>query len=102
MAAGAIAWAMVLDRAPMQRKIIDMDSVHMNENSKKMKNASTSRRRLVRKYNVKLKVMAMKILEGRSHIMDATASANGWYSAMRECFSTIGRCSYRVKIWRKL
>ena len=78
MAAGAIAWASVLESAAIQRKNMDMVRVQTNVNSKKVKKASGVRRRLVIKYKTKSKVIVVKILLGRSHNMEATASAEGW------------------------
>ena len=42
-----------------------------------MKKAEGVLRRLVKKYSVKLNVIEVRILLGRSQIMDAMASANG-------------------------
>lgn len=47
IAAGAMAWEMVRDEAPIVRNIIDMVSVHVKEKRKKMKKWPGVRRRLV-------------------------------------------------------
>lgn len=78
IAAGAIACANVLESAAMQRKNIDMVRVQTNVNSKKVKKASGVRRRFVMKYNTKSNVIVVNILFGKSHNIDATASAEGW------------------------
>ena len=52
-----------------------------NEMSTKKKKGPASRRRLVMKYSVVLKTMVFMILYGMSQSIDATASADGWYSA---------------------
>jgi len=78
IAAGAIACAKVLDSAAIHRKNMDMVRVHTNVNNKNVKKASGVRRRFVKKYKTKSKVMVVKILFGKSHNIDATASAKGW------------------------
>jgi hypothetical protein len=76
--AGVVACAIdrVLEQAV--RKIIDMHKVHMNENRRKRKNGPGSRRRFVMKYITRLTETEVMILEGKSQIMDATASDAGW------------------------
>ena len=55
-----------------------MTNVRTKEISRKKKNADGVRRRLVRKYRVRLKTMALQILYGMSVSIDAKASADGW------------------------
>lgn len=93
IAAGAIAPASVRDKDAMVRKNMDMVKVQKKDMSRKKKNAPGSRLRLVMKYSVRLKMIALAILYGMSVSIDAMASADGWYSACLECFSTIGRCA---------
>lgn len=77
-AAGAIAPASVLDIAPILRKSILIARVQTKLNSMKIKNALGVRRRLVMKYKVRLKVTEVMSLFGKSQIIDAIASENGW------------------------
>jgi hypothetical protein len=58
-------------------KIFDMVSVIVNENKKNVKNAPGSLRKLAMKYSVRLNDIAMMILDGRLHIIEAIASVNG-------------------------
>ncbi len=87
------AWKRVLELAPTVRKTMDSAKVMVNENKRKIKKADISLRRFAMKYSTRLKAMELQILNGMSHMEDAIASANGWYRAYRECFSTIGRWS---------
>lgn len=77
-AAGAIAPARVLDRAPILRKSILIAREQQKLNNMKMKKALGVRRRFVMKYKVRLKVIEVMSLFGKSQIIDAIASENGW------------------------
>jgi hypothetical protein len=57
--------------------MLDIVNVAKNENRTNMKNGPGSRRKLLMKYSVKLKEIAMRIFDGKPHIMEATASAMG-------------------------
>lgn len=70
--------AKVRELAPKLRKTMDNDTVIENENSKKIKNAPGSLRRLDMKYSTRLKKMELQTLKGMSQRVDATASASGW------------------------
>lgn len=76
-AAGAIAPASVLDRAPILRKSILIARVQQKLNSMNIKKALGVRRRFVMKYNVRLKVIEVMSLFGKSQIIDAIASEEG-------------------------
>ena len=77
-AAGAIEPASVLDVEPIVLKIIDIVSKQVKENSRYVKKAPAVLRKFVRKYKGRLKSMELRILFGKSQIMDAIASAAGW------------------------
>ena len=61
-AAGAMAWERVLETEAMVRNNIDMTKVNMNEISRKKKKLPGFRLRLVMKYSVILKMIALEIL----------------------------------------
>lgn len=69
-----MAWEMVRENAAIVRNIMDIVSVMVNENNKKMKNAAGSRRKFAMKYIVRLKPSVVRILSGRSQIMEAADS----------------------------
>lgn len=69
-----MAWEMVRENAAIVRNIMDIVSVMVNENNKKMKNAAGSRRKFAMKYMVRLKPSVVRILSGRSQIMEAADS----------------------------
>src|SRR5215510_13805525 len=92
--AGTMAWAKVLDTAPIVRKIWDMVKVVVMEKRKKTKKWPGDRRRFVMKYKIRLNTMPTTAFEGRSTIIELTASADGWYKAYLSCFSTMGRCCH--------
>lgn len=75
---GIMACDKVREKDAMLRKTIDIVNVIVNPNKKKMKKGPTSLRRFVMKYRARLKVIAVVILHGRSHTIDAKASALGW------------------------
>lgn len=52
---------------PMLRNSIDIVSRQVNENKKKVKNASGVLRKLAKKYMVVLKIRLLRILLGKSH-----------------------------------
>lgn len=81
MAVGTMACESVREAEAIVLKIIDMQIVTRKVTKRKKKKAPGSLRRLVMKYNVRLKKMALRILYGKSQSIDATASADGWYSA---------------------
>lgn len=53
---------------------MDMVSVMVNENNKKMKNAAGSRRKFAMKYTVRLKPSVVRIFNGKSQIIEAADS----------------------------
>lgn len=69
-----MACEMVRENAAIVRNIMDMVSVMVNENNKKMKNAAGSRRKFAMKYIVVLKPRAVRIFNGRSQIIEAADS----------------------------
>jgi len=77
IAAGAMAPGRVRDVDATKRNTIDMTMVVEKATNTKKKNAPGSRRRLVIKYNVKLKKSALRILYGMSVNILAKASALG-------------------------
>ncbi len=97
-AAGAIACDKVRETEAMVRNSIDMTKVSVNEIRMKKKKFPGWRFKLTMKYRIKLNVMAFVILYGMSVNIEAMASQDGWYRAYLECFSTIGRWAYRVRI----
>lgn len=80
-AEGTSAWNSVREAEPMKRNIIDMTMTVAKLMSRKKKKAPGSLRRFVMKYSVRLKMMLFAILYGISQIMEAAASADGWYKA---------------------
>ena len=80
-AAGACEPANVELIEPIVRNIIDMVTRQVNEKSQNVKNARASRRRLLKKYTGMLKNTEVRNLLGRSQIIAAMASANGWKNA---------------------
>lgn len=77
-AAGAIAPARVLERAPMLRKSMLIASEQTKLNNMKIKKALGVLRKFVMKYNVRLNDTEVMSLLGRSQIIEAIASENGW------------------------
>lgn len=69
-----MACEMVRENAAIVRNIMDMVSVMVNENNRKMKNAAGSRRKFAMKYIVVLKPMLVRIFNGRSQIIEAADS----------------------------
>ena len=76
-AVGTSAWNNVLDAEPTKRNIMDMTMTVEKLIKRKKKNGPGSLRKLVMKYNVRLKMILLVILKGISQIMDATASSDG-------------------------
>lgn len=77
IAAGTRAWNRVREAEPMVRKIMDMTMTVAKLMSQKKKKAPGSRRRLVIKYSVTLKMIEFIILYGRSQSIEEIASADG-------------------------
>jgi len=71
IAAGAIACDKLRDRAPMERKNMDMVTVQTNVNRKNTKKWPGVRRRFVMKYTVRSNTIVVPILFGKSVIIDA-------------------------------
>jgi hypothetical protein len=90
-AAGTNAWWTVLEVWAMVRRIIDIVKVVVKPKSRKIKKHEASRRRFAMKYSGMLKTRVDIILDGRSQMVEDTASERGRYKAYLACFSTIGR-----------
>lgn len=77
MHVGAVVCSMVLEMEPMNRNHTDMFKTRTRLNKSQTKKDAIVRLRWVMKYTITWNKMAVKILFGKSQIIEAVASVNG-------------------------